>query len=943
LGIPGAGVAILGFGGTSGNLVQGNLIGTNKDGTAALGNGWGVLIRDGAADNTIGGTTPEARNLISGNAEGVVLNAAASHNTVAGNYIGTDLSGTAAVGNSIVGINILNGASNNTIGGTTPGAGNLISGNQGLGGVLIPSVGTTGNSVLGNSIFANARLGIDLGDDGVTANDAGDTDTGPNDFQNFPVLTQVTASGGNRTVFGHLKSTPSATFRIEFFANAEYDPSGYGEGQLYLGSVDVTTDASGLASFSFTYASDPARPFLTSTATDAAGNTSEFSGRDLAPVNGVPGPQTTKENGSFTFGAGALSVSDPDNNGADPEQVTLTVSHGTLTLAGLAGLAGSGDGTSALTYTGTLAALNAALAGLTYTPAPGFDGQDTLTLTSSDLVTPELGGPGTASAGVVIAVVDVANPAGLSVGDSSGKEGQAIALLIQASTVDTDGSETLSIQVRGVPATATLSAGTNIGNGIWTLRAEQLNGLTLTTTDDFTATLTVTATATLVGTGDTAATTRTLMVIAANVPPTATLGNTGPIAEGDSVTVSFSDPSDPSSADTAAGFHYSFALAPGDLAGSYATAGTASSASFTFADNGSYTVYGRVFDKDGGSTDYTTVVTVNDVAPTASLSNNGPVHAGSPVTISFAGGSDPSRADSAAGFHYSFALSRAALANSYDAAGPSSSQSLSFDQPGTYTVFGRIFDKDGGFTDYSTTVTVIPKQPPPPVVIPLPLPHEPTPRTPGPDPTTPGASVTEPTAPGTTVTGSLPAGPGRVSTNVGGGDTEPILGLAIAQDTALAPAEAARSELASSSDGASLATPSVNAVLAVEARKESRRGPPGAPPGPDEQSLLQATQVVAATLDGDDSFRLVAFLLGGNPTPGVQASAGGDVLTVASAGPEAGQADAPPPLTRLVRWLAAPAAGTLAATVWLWRRARRRAEEPAEATGPEAVRGGSLP
>src|SRR5262249_51857487 len=113
-------------------------------------------------------------------------------------------------------------------------------------------------------------------------------------------------------------------------------------------------------------------------------------------------------------------------------------------------------------------------------------------------------------------------------------------------------------------------------------------------------------------------------------------------------------------------------------------------------------------------------------------------------------------------------------------------------------------------------------------------------------------------------------------------------------------------------DGDSFARPSVNAVVAVEARKESRRGPPGGPPGPDEQSLLQATQVVAATLDGDDSFRLVTFLLGGNPTPGVPAPAGGDVLTVAPAGPEAGEADAPEPRTRLARWLAVPAAGTLA-------------------------------
>ena len=90
-----------------------------------------------------------------------------------------------------------------------------------------------------------------------------------------------------------------------------------------------------------------------------------------------------------------------------------------------------------------------------------------------------------------------------------------------------------------------------------------------------------------------------------------------------------------------------------------AAAGTTVSASFTFDDNGSYTVYGRIFDKDSGATDYTTTVLVNNVAPTASLSNNGPVNEGSPVTVSFASPSDASPADVQAGFHYSFALTSA--------------------------------------------------------------------------------------------------------------------------------------------------------------------------------------------------------------------------------------------------------------------------------------------
>jgi peptidoglycan/xylan/chitin deacetylase (PgdA/CDA1 family) len=199
----------------------------------------------------------------------------------------------------------------------------------------------------------------------------------------------------------------------------------------------------------------------------------------------------------------------------------------------------------------------------------------------------------------------------------------------------------------------------------------------------------------------------TTTVVVNNVAPTATLSNTGPVAEGSPVTVSFANPSDPSAADTAAGFHYSFALSASGLAAGYAAAGTAASASFTFDDNGSYTVYGRILDKDGGFTDSTTTVVVNNVAPTATLSNTGPVGEGSPVTVSFANPSDPSAADTAAGFHYSFALAPSGLAASYAAAGTAASASFTFDDgPSGPVVYGRIFDKDGGFTDYQTTVTV---------------------------------------------------------------------------------------------------------------------------------------------------------------------------------------------------------------------------------------------
>ena len=111
--------------------------------------------------------------------------------------------------------------------------------------------------------------------------------------------------------------------------------------------------------------------------------------------------------------------------------------------------------------------------------------------------------------------------------------------------------------------------------------------------------------------------------------PHGDLSNNGPINEGSTATVTFTGASDPSSADTAAGFHYSFALTQRTWRPPTPPPAPARSAHSPSTDNGSYTVYGRIFDKDGGFTDYTTTVVVNNVAPTATLSNNGPVNEGS--------------------------------------------------------------------------------------------------------------------------------------------------------------------------------------------------------------------------------------------------------------------------------------------------------------------------
>jgi hypothetical protein len=257
--------------------IAGNYLGTDASGGQALGNaeaGVYVYQSQNVLVGTNAGVALEA-NVISGNyITGVTLDGSQAV-TVAGNLIGTNAAATGPLGNIGDGVLIYNSSTNNMIGGPAPGAGNVIANNTGAGVDVLDS-GSTGNTIRGNSIYSNAHLGIDLGGDGVTLNDS-HGHVGPNSFQNYPVLTSATSTGGSLTIAGTLASSPGSTFTIDFYSSSSVDPSGYGQGEHYLGSVPVTTNGSGLASFSAAFASDSGRPFITATATDAAGNTSEFS------------------------------------------------------------------------------------------------------------------------------------------------------------------------------------------------------------------------------------------------------------------------------------------------------------------------------------------------------------------------------------------------------------------------------------------------------------------------------------------------------------------------------------------------------------------------------------------------------------------------------------------------------------------------------------------
>jgi len=375
-------------------VVKGNLIGLNAAGTAALPAGGpygGIYVRIGTGV-VIGGPTPADRNVISGHPQsgvviGYTVGGTAAQGTIEGNYIGTDVTGTLPIPNAtgvfipnsncVVRGNVIaantnygiysDGGSNHvvqgnfigtdetatlnlgngdggvivagqnwTIGGTGAGEGNVIAHNGGPYGGIING-GYQMARIRRNRIFDNETLGIDLSPGGVTANDAGDGDAGPNGLQNFPILTSagpVLGEGTGTHIVGVLNSTASTIFDVDFFANpaCASRPQEFLEGEDYLGSIQVTTDGSGNAAFDVTLPVDVANGSrITATATDPAGNTSEFSQRlifSMTPGAGVPegGTNVTITGMLFESGATVSVGGQPATNVnvTGPTQITAT-------------------------------------------------------------------------------------------------------------------------------------------------------------------------------------------------------------------------------------------------------------------------------------------------------------------------------------------------------------------------------------------------------------------------------------------------------------------------------------------------------------------------------------------------------------------------------------------------------------------------------------------
>jgi len=321
-----------------GNLIQGNYIGTDATGTFKIGNQASAAIELYAPNNTIGGLVAAARNLISGNKYGIIISGAdTSGNKIQGNYFGTKADGTGSIPNSYAAV-FIRYATNNMIGGTEAGAGNLIAGNAFNG---IYAVSGSGNAFLSNSIHSNASLGIDLTTPlGVNSNDAGDGDFGPNLRQNYPILKSVTVNGNNTNIQGQLNSNPNMTFRVEIFSNVDCDPSGLGEGKTFMGAVPVTTDRNGNASINTVLSVLPTGNYVTATATSSDNNTSEFS-----PCALVGGPSA----GQFQFDAASYVYYETSGEAL----ITVTRSNGNTGQATVNYATSNGSATAGLDYTAT--------------------------------------------------------------------------------------------------------------------------------------------------------------------------------------------------------------------------------------------------------------------------------------------------------------------------------------------------------------------------------------------------------------------------------------------------------------------------------------------------------------------------------------------------------------------------------------------------------------
>ena len=333
-------------------IVQGNYIGTDVTGTRSLGastSGISIGSSNNVIGGTVAGARNVISGNSTGIQVGGFISTPPQGNLIQGNFIGVNAQGTGQVPNTLMGIHFSD-AVNNTVGGTQDGASNTIAFNVGTGILISTGTGNSirGNSIFSNG-FLGIDLGTQFsnGPNGVTPNDPNDADTGANNLQNFPVLTSVMSIGNSTTIQGSLNSTPNTTFQIDFYSNAALDPSGNGEGAQFFNTTSVNTDGSGNATINVTFpAALQTGRIITATATDPNGNTSEFSAGDATGATGnlqfsVSSLQVIEDVGLATVtvlrtggSTGTLTVDFATADGTATAGQDYTATSGTLTFNG---------------------------------------------------------------------------------------------------------------------------------------------------------------------------------------------------------------------------------------------------------------------------------------------------------------------------------------------------------------------------------------------------------------------------------------------------------------------------------------------------------------------------------------------------------------------------------------------------------------------------------
>lgn len=354
---------------SSNNVIKGNFIGTNANGTGAVPNADDGILLAYSNGNQVGGTTPQERNVISGNINpNIEIGGDASHhNKIQGNYIGTNSAGTGVIASGDSGVLVDIDAHDNLI------DGNVISGHGKFGvlvfkgavkttitnnriGIAANSDANLGNKTKGievqtnnnyiasnrvgnnrsdgirvksgvnnamrfNEVFNNETFGLNLGTDAFTPNDNGDGDGGANYLQNFPTLNSANLDGASVTISGSLNSRPNTRYDMDYFWNPACDVAfgkNVGEGKVYLGSATATTNSSGNLSFNVSFGNVPGSGVITSTATDSSNNTSEMS-YCVSTSNGPaipPAPQLLTPSNGESVGSNPPWLDWSDSNGA---------------------------------------------------------------------------------------------------------------------------------------------------------------------------------------------------------------------------------------------------------------------------------------------------------------------------------------------------------------------------------------------------------------------------------------------------------------------------------------------------------------------------------------------------------------------------------------------------------------------------------------------------